>query len=580
MTKTIADREAISLNPIEKALLWLSGSDAELIAKVCPRWEKVKYEAFGAAVLVPVTFGTIAAAYAVSTITDQLWIIIGFCLVWAFIILTIDRLLLATYRGFASKGKRVTQFILRVSIALLMGLTVSHPLTLLLFRDTIQTELDKQKQHEIAEVRDTLEQQKLAADSRIIAATDQLAAHQAKFQATLAGGFMNEESTVADPLLQPDPRPAFGDQFGKLDAQLTQLKEERDTVRSDLEAWQKIYDDEVRGVRSGSVGIGPNARAIQRDHIEWRLAEVERLSSEISAISQQRSEMSSMVMEKTLSAQAATEASRQALEQQKMELFAKNQDGLLEVVKGQIEASEQQIADLREEAAALGVVAQERIETIKEQPRNDLMSQSIALHDLFLKPGGEGLFCLTVYVILVGLFTAIDTLPLVTKFFSVAGPYDVFLHAKENGIYTAVGNAAMTKEAEAMGGVDLGDFFAFYRPGLDEPQTATELAPHEPVITRETMAAAVEDLSAPIAADPAVFQLNYDVPPRSEQVVATAVEQTLPEPQPVAEEPVTGAKEPMPVNRLKTQHSFRDLRAGDTANVQLSYNRAGQVAIG
>ena len=98
------------MNPLERLFIWLSGSDKELLNNDCPKWEKIKYEAFGASVLVPVCFGSIAAAYAVFTLTDNWYIIIGFALVWGYIILAIDRVLLSTYRAYAAKQKKSLQF--------------------------------------------------------------------------------------------------------------------------------------------------------------------------------------------------------------------------------------------------------------------------------------------------------------------------------------------------------------------------------------------------------------------------------------------------------------------------------------
>ena len=80
---------------------WLSGAGAETLER-CPNWEQRKYVAFGATVLVPCAFAFIACAYALSTLTDNGLVIFPVALVWALIILTIDRALLAGYRPFLS----------------------------------------------------------------------------------------------------------------------------------------------------------------------------------------------------------------------------------------------------------------------------------------------------------------------------------------------------------------------------------------------------------------------------------------------------------------------------------------------
>ena len=79
--------KSIQFGFFESLLIWLSGADKEQLKSACPGDGKR-----------PVFFGMIAASYAVSTLTENWWIIIGFALVWGFIILAIDRVLLSTYR--------------------------------------------------------------------------------------------------------------------------------------------------------------------------------------------------------------------------------------------------------------------------------------------------------------------------------------------------------------------------------------------------------------------------------------------------------------------------------------------------
>ncbi len=85
------------LDRLERVFFWLSGASTDALES-CPAWERRKYVAFGATVLVPSAFALIASAYAISTLTDKWEFIIPIALVWSFIILTVDRALLATYR--------------------------------------------------------------------------------------------------------------------------------------------------------------------------------------------------------------------------------------------------------------------------------------------------------------------------------------------------------------------------------------------------------------------------------------------------------------------------------------------------
>lgn len=415
---------------LEKGLIWLSASDPEVLKNKCPKWEKIKYEAFGASVLVPVFFGMIASAYAVSTLTTN-WFFIGmFSLVWGFIILTIDRVLLSTYRAFVSASKKWIQFCLRISVAVLMGLTVSHPLTLLLFKDTISSEIEKERTNEMLAMRDKTEGNKTALEERIRTVSAELAAHQKKYQETVSGDFLNQ------PVVQEAPRsnPVTDARFADIDAQIDSYKDERATVRRDLERWQATYDEEVRGIRSGKSGVGPNARAIERDHLAWRRDEVQRLNGMIKNLTDQRAKLSSELMARSMEVSASLEASRRMLEKQKLDVFANQQGQLLEVIKSQIDSTSAELAMLRKDASQLALDTSDRVAHLKVEKRSDLMAQTETLHKMFKNPDGGGTFALAVYIVLVALFTLIDTIPLVVKFCSVPGLYDKHLYYKENSV--------------------------------------------------------------------------------------------------------------------------------------------------
>lgn len=85
----------------KRAFFWLSGAGTETL-ETCPGWEQRKYVAFGATVLVPCLFAFIACSYALSTLTTNYAVIFPVAAVWSFIILAIDRALLASYRPFLS----------------------------------------------------------------------------------------------------------------------------------------------------------------------------------------------------------------------------------------------------------------------------------------------------------------------------------------------------------------------------------------------------------------------------------------------------------------------------------------------
>lgn len=443
-------------NVIQRILIWLSGSSEDALAK-CPRWEQRKYEAFGATVLVPTVFAMIASAYAVSTLTPNLGVIIPVSLIWGFIILTIDRVLLATYRAFASFFVKISQFLLRIVVALLVGFTIAHPLTLLLFKDTIITEVERERRAEMQAIVEAAEVEKSALDQRITDAETALSEQQAKYQETVTANFMEQDDAGQNqpivPQREPEERAALDQQVeqatqalqtqvGSIDQQMTEHNAAYAKVQEELSHWQEQYENEVNGSRSGVAGIGPRAKSIEQDQLAWRRDEVRRLGSLMTSLTQTRNQLINDIAstEKQLrdeynaaiAAEAADmRANRQEvaalerqLQSQQLNIFLANQEELLEQIQSQIDSNSANLTRLRDESAALAAGTQELVDEVGAQPRNDLLTQTLVLHGLFESGSEGGNFALMVYIVIAGLFMLVDTIPLVVKFFSKAGPYD------------------------------------------------------------------------------------------------------------------------------------------------------------
>ncbi|MDF1816500.1 MAG: DUF4407 domain-containing protein [Verrucomicrobiales bacterium] len=414
------------MNLIERFLIWLSAADSDILSKDCPKWERLKYAAFGASLLVPFLFGMIAASYAVSTLTDSVGVIAGFAAIWGFIIITIDRVLLATYRAFTSFPKKMLQFVLRITVAVLMGLTVSHPLTLMLFKDAIASEIERARMEEMAEARGATDAQKKEVNDRIAKATENLQGLQQRYQEVIGGNFLNAPAAPQQTSQQQANR---NSQFSDIDAQIKDFRNERDQVQQDLNRWQKVYDDEISGARTGKAGIGPNARAIERDELVWRRDEVKRLNGTINEMTKKRTDLSAKLLAESAAANARIEESRREFEEQKLDMFKQQQGDLLAGLKDQIESASAELKRLRTESEQITDNTIDRVDSLKDEKRSDLMVQTMVLHHMFEKEGGG--FALAVYIVITCLFTLIDTIPLVVKFFAEPGIYDHIQAQKE-----------------------------------------------------------------------------------------------------------------------------------------------------
>ena len=449
--------------PITKIFFWLSGAGADTLEQ-CPGWEQRKYVAFGATVLVPSVFAFIACAYALSTLTDNWKVILPVAIAWGLIIMTIDRALLSIYRSYQRFHRKVGQFFLRIVVAALMGITISHPLTLLLFNDTITTVVEEERQTEIEAVRDVANVDKAEVETKITGLEAEIADQRAKFESTFLAEFIVADDSAGelDPTVEMDAdlreqmdiriaaeTAEYQNRIEAIDAEFTDLQGQYATLQVDLDHWQKEFEREVNGQRSGIRGLGPRAKSIQDDQLAWRRDEAKRIADSLQYLTDQRADYADRVkaietaVKEEFVGIAAAKAERlkeerdrvAALKQQVQESqasqFVEQQNAIRATITAQIDTRLGELERLQGELAAIGDQEQERIDAIAAEPRKDILTQTLALHSLFEKGSEGGKFALMAYLILAGLFMLIDTIPLVVKFFSQPGPYDALVDRDE-----------------------------------------------------------------------------------------------------------------------------------------------------
>ncbi|MFK5922843.1 MAG: DUF4407 domain-containing protein [Verrucomicrobiota bacterium] len=442
---------------------WLAGAGSQSLEN-CPDWEQRKYVAFGATVLVPTVFAFIACAYALSTITDNWRIIIPVSMVWGFIILTIDRALLSTYRSYQPLHRKFNQFMLRFVVAILMGLTISHPLTLLLFKDTISSVIEKERETDITAVRQDAAAEKTKIENKVTALEENIAQHRSKWDETfdakflVAGKVANgaDATSELDAETQKELDQRIAEENGplktklaKLDLEMTKGSAAYKTMQRELDHWQREFEREVNGQRSGIVGLGPRAKSIRDDQLAWRRTEAKRLGSVVDSLSNNRNDLKSTIAATELALKAEyvgiaaernlaskAEADRVAglkrqVQQEQAGQFVGQQNAIRATISTQIESRLEELKRFQGDIVALGVDEQERVDAIKAEPRRDLLTQTLALHKLFDAGEKGGQFALSAYVILALLFMLIDTIPLIVKFFSKPGPYDTLVDCEE-----------------------------------------------------------------------------------------------------------------------------------------------------
>ena len=450
------------LHRLERVFFWLSGAATDSL-EACPAWERRKYVAFGATVLVPSLFALMSSAYAISTLTDNWYVIAPVSLIWSFIILTVDRALLATYRAYQSWVRKLSQFSLRVVVAALMGMTIAHPLALLLFRDTISSVIEEDRQKEIEAARTTALAEKKSVETKVTTLEAEIAAQREKWNETFSASFLEKIANGGGAPLSDDEAKAKAELEKKIAeatkpviARLESVDKDLETnnlaakkITEELNFWQTEFERELNGQRSGIIGLGPRAKSIQDDQLTWRRAESKRLTSVLESLTAQRNvlklelkaaetgvttafnekaaESAALMKEEA----ARIEALRRQVQQQQADQFVVQQNAIRTTLAQQIDTLLVQLKRLHEEIAKITEDEQARITALRAEPRKDILTQTLALHRLF-KVGAEGgQFALAAYVVLTLLFMLVDTIPLVIKFFSKPGPYDTLLDCDE-----------------------------------------------------------------------------------------------------------------------------------------------------
>ena len=447
---------------MKRAFFWLSGAGTETLER-CPNWEQRKYVAFGATVLVPCAFAFIACAYALSTISDKPSVIFPVAAVWSFIILSIDRALLAGYRPYLSIFRKMSQFSLRLVVAILMGITIAHPLVLLLFRDTVSTVIETDRAAEIEVVRSGFDSEKEKVRQRITGIDGTLAEQRLRWTESFQVKFIlqeNDDASAAIPGLTAEQQTELKSTTDEATApyrerlevvlkQTDELSPQYAKLQTELSFWQAEFERELNGQRSGLAGEGPRARSIRADQLEPRREETKRLGALLEHLTAEKATLQTQAREaeagsiglfetKLAEIELAnkTEAERvaglrQRVENDQAEQFVTQQNSLRETIKQQIDSLLIELTRTQDELAAIGTEETGRLSAIRSEPRKDILTQTLALHHLFKAGEQGGQFAYYTYIVLTLLFMLVDTIPLIVKFFTKPGPYDTLVDRDE-----------------------------------------------------------------------------------------------------------------------------------------------------
>jgi hypothetical protein len=412
--------------------------------------------AFGATVLVPCVFAFVACAYALSTLTDNARVIYPVAAVWAFIILTIDRALISGYRPYLSVFRKLSQFSLRIVVAVLMGITIAHPLVLLLFRDTITSVIETDRAGEIEAARATFQVEKDKVRAEVVTIEDQLAEQRKRWNESFQAKFILQENSDAESAIpgltaaqQTELKAAIDESTAPFRDRLTVINKQTDEfspqyakLQTELGFWQSEFERELNGQRSGLRGEGPRARSIRADQLEPRREESKRLGTMLEHLTTEKTSLQTQSRQAEAAAIATFETKlaeisqtnqaeeervaglKRKVEEDQATHFVSQQNSLRDTIKLQIETRLAELQRVQGELATVASQEADRINALRAELRHDILTQTLALHALFLAGNEGGQFAFYTYIVLTLLFMLVDTIPLVIKFFTKPGPYD------------------------------------------------------------------------------------------------------------------------------------------------------------
>jgi hypothetical protein len=138
---------------VGRLLRVLAGVDEHLLDKV--PFERARYTRLGSIILYSALLSSVSMAVALQlTGVHQLWVIVGVCPFWLFMIATIDRFLVSSTYG-PGIGK-IARVLPRLMLALVFGVVIAEPLVLWVFRPAIEHQITQDRAARLATFESTL----------------------------------------------------------------------------------------------------------------------------------------------------------------------------------------------------------------------------------------------------------------------------------------------------------------------------------------------------------------------------------------------------------------------------------------
>lgn len=213
----VNDQEPIKWGGLLNEFLWIcAGVNRELVRQ-CPT-DYAKYAGQGGLILFTGLMAMLSGGYAFSTIFDNTALAVAFGIFWGLLIFNLDRFIVNTMY---SDGKHTISWfeliagLPRIIIAIFLGIVISTPLEMKIFDDRIQAQIAIDNQRREDQVND------------------------------------NSKNALTE--------------RDECRRELSQLRNDRKDLESMYLDAVAEYTAEIEGIRSGKIGYGPRAQALEKN---------------------------------------------------------------------------------------------------------------------------------------------------------------------------------------------------------------------------------------------------------------------------------------------------------------------------
>ena len=263
---------------LQSFFILCSGADASIL-KTCSPGEQNKYAGIGATVFFTAVMAFVASSYALYTVFDNIYMSIGFGLIWGLLIFNLDRFIVSTIKKTGSLKNEFLQATPRILLAIIIAVVISKPLEMKIFEKEINQVLLEQKNELTLSNKDQIALQynpKIAElQQNIVGLKNEVALKETETNALYDTYISEAEGTAGTKLLGKGP--VYKEKREKHDAalaELQQLKGDNAQKISDLETQisglEVDYKEQVNGSQPIIDGFdGLMARISALDKLPW-----------------------------------------------------------------------------------------------------------------------------------------------------------------------------------------------------------------------------------------------------------------------------------------------------------------------